>query len=511
MLAACAFSHLDIVKLLIQHGADVNEGMENHQKAPIYAAIATFMNQHRLPSFASTEIVKPRFKLNTEGNNDIHIKIAIELMLSGAKISSRMLETFRKSNDYTLLTLQIARKKVYNLALNRKEEIFANSQNYNQALEDHYKAAALELSQKSPATPKAVIENAEYICKIFGITTANEENIKGKTRIKAIPKLSKDHIIKITEFLDLLTLNAIKSLIESNVRTTYHLMEFSRAIPASEALAAEPTSNMEISHDETSEQTGGVDGHAAAPALDGAANEIAYSTTGPLLSMLNNIAAGASIHKFVSDGSPNNLWLLLVEDIKDSFNQALEGKNNPSYLDDLTGQAAAKTSTSLTTKQLFYAGIHAGNFILSPAIRYLDDKVNSKTLEKPLVDYYADKFSLYTLAHSTIFSMNFAFQPNRYSMANKLLISKIQTDFIFDRVELSIEYGLENLAFLANSFASFSIPIMSAQNGLYQNHPFAIGVLASTAGDLTKLIYDTAHICYDLMMGKDASTALDGS
>ena len=56
------------------------------------------------------------------------------------------------------------------------------------------------------------------------------------------------------------------------------------------------------------------------------------------------------------------------------------------------------------------------------------------------------------------------------------------------------------------SFASFSVTVMAKQSSHYQNYPFAVGILASTAGDLLKLTYDVG---YDLMVGKDFSVTVE--
>ena len=153
------------------------------------------------------------------------------------------------------------------------------------------------------------------------------------------------------------------------------------------------------------------------------------------------------------------------------------------------------------TDQSIHTGIWTGNVIASPFIRYLDDQLDNQNQKKSLIDYYAEQFTLKKTIKSIVFSVNFFALPNYFSIANKVLIAKMSSDISVNVAQLSVEYATSALFELATSFTAFSIVIAAKQSLVYQNHPFAIGLLASTAGDLTKLSYDTAYVCYDLMIG----------
>ena len=165
---------------------------------------------------------------------------------------------------------------------------------------------------------------------------------------------------------------------------------------------------------------------------------------------------------------------------------------------------------SPTTDQSIHAGIATGRVIASPFIHYLNDQVNDQNQDKSLIDYYAGQFTLTNTVKSAVFSATFYALPNYFSIANKVLIAKMISDIPVNEFQISVEYATSMLLQLKNSFVSFAIVSVATKSTVYQDHPFATGILVSTAGDLMKLSYDAAHVCYDLIMGKDASTAIEG-
>ena len=182
-------------------------------------------------------------------------------------------------------------------------------------------------------------------------------------------------------------------------------------------------------------------------------------------------------------------------DFEESSNLITSNKAYLPTLDD-----SSKTSISLTTDQLFNIGFYSGNFIVSPVIKYINDGVNGKNLEKSIFDYYSDKFSLLALTKSAVFSLVLYNLPNSLNMPNKLLFAKILSDASVNEVYFSSEYASSLLRYLATSLTYSSVIEMGEQSDYYQDHPFAMGIVVSTIGDITKLSYDALdHVYHDFM------------
>jgi hypothetical protein len=131
--------------------------------------------------------------------------------------------------------------------------------------------------------------------------------------------------------------------------------------------------------------------------------------------------------------------------------------------------------------------------------------VNNLNQEKNIFDYYYNQFSFTNLVKSTTSSMVFYSLPNSFSITNKLIISKMASDTVVNEVQFTAEYAASMLGYLTVSLTSFSVVALGKHSEYYHDHPFAVGVLVSTAGDIAKLSYDTGSEAYYLIMGADNS------
>lgn len=177
-------------------------------------------------------------------------------------------------------------------------------------------------------------------------------------------------------------------------------------------------------------------------------------------------------------------------------------------LSDYSKESTSFKKLYLSYDDLFYLGALIGNFIISPTIQYLDDKVTGHNEEKRFSEYYTSNLNTQTFVRSVVFSTVLYITPDYFSIANKMLISKVSSDLVTYGMNLPSNYALSTLSYIANSFATFYIigqhRHIDYESQLYKKHSFIIGAVAATSTDLLKL----AHDIYDCFIGQSSQISI---
>ncbi len=315
LYAASQNGHLEIVQYLVSSGAKI-EARQKYGATPLYIASQNGhleIVQYLVDNGANVEAAqKNGFASLLIASQDGHVEIVKYLISKGAKIETAEIDgatsLYIASENGHLVVVKLL------LSSGANTEVKFGGYTIMEAI-----------------IPDAILIKGEIsLFKADPIKYVLENNEDANSQQKALEALSKQsHFLHLHDQLGkvIVTIECAKILEEliTSIAVSNELSDFYddrdewKSVDSEVAIEESKAWNILISNHE----------NAAALAIDRVSiSSKIYSTTTPLSSVLNNIAAGVSVHSFVS-GGPNNLWRLLLEDIEDSINQALEGKSNP--------------------------------------------------------------------------------------------------------------------------------------------------------------------------------------
>lgn len=142
----------------------------------------------------------------------------------------------------------------------------------------------------------------------------------------------------------------------------------------------------------------------------------------------------------------------------------------------------------------FFSAYLGGKLLIAPCLHIYNDYISGKNADKSTLSYFFDCMNIKDAIGSVSFSIVYHIIPDSLSMASRVAISKIASDFLVGCTELSIDYASSVSKTVAYSFMYFAL--QASQPSLYKDHQAEITLATAVWDDFI----DSTVYTYKWMM-----------